>query len=221
MYRLWRDGERPLVPGEERIVAVLPLFHVHGLGNGVHTWLALSYRARLLERFDALPDGHPDIDALDDKIYRLECLRDAYAAWLADPGATAVLRAGEVKLPLPAPTTSSETANTQTGSRAHLALAAVVASSLAGLAHAQSATGWGRNNFGQTTPPAGVSNIGSAPLVICAILCHFDKATTRGTLPQTFWCMFIARNLFNIFLLFSKKSVSKIPIYTIIIKLYF
>jgi malonyl-CoA/methylmalonyl-CoA synthetase len=36
----------------DRLLLPLPLFHVHGLGNGVHTWLALGYRARLLERFD-------------------------------------------------------------------------------------------------------------------------------------------------------------------------
>jgi malonyl-CoA/methylmalonyl-CoA synthetase len=31
---------------------VLPLFHVHGLGNGVHSWLATGCRMRLAERFD-------------------------------------------------------------------------------------------------------------------------------------------------------------------------
>jgi malonyl-CoA/methylmalonyl-CoA synthetase len=36
----------------DRLLLPLPLFHVHGLGNGVHTWLALGYRTRLLERFD-------------------------------------------------------------------------------------------------------------------------------------------------------------------------
>jgi malonyl-CoA/methylmalonyl-CoA synthetase len=33
-------------------LAVLPLFHVHGLGNGVHAWLASGCRMRLAERFD-------------------------------------------------------------------------------------------------------------------------------------------------------------------------
>ena len=34
-----------------RLLLPLPLFHVHGLGNGLHTWLALGYRLRLQERF--------------------------------------------------------------------------------------------------------------------------------------------------------------------------
>lgn len=41
----WRMTE------EDRLLLPLPLFHVHGLGNGLHTWLALGYRLRLLERF--------------------------------------------------------------------------------------------------------------------------------------------------------------------------
>ena len=36
---------------DDRLLLSLPLFHVHGLGNGLHTWLALGYRLRLLERF--------------------------------------------------------------------------------------------------------------------------------------------------------------------------
>ena len=36
---------------EDRLLLALPLFHVHGLGNGVHTWLMAGYRMRLLERF--------------------------------------------------------------------------------------------------------------------------------------------------------------------------
>ena len=41
------------ITGDDRYLAVLPLFHVHGLGNGVHTWLASGCRMRLAERFDA------------------------------------------------------------------------------------------------------------------------------------------------------------------------
>ncbi|MGZ8413790.1 MAG: class I adenylate-forming enzyme family protein [Gemmatirosa sp.] len=37
----------------DRYLAVLPLFHVHGLANGVHCWLASGCRMRLEERFDA------------------------------------------------------------------------------------------------------------------------------------------------------------------------
>ena len=36
----------------DRLLLALPLFHVHGLGNGVCTWLAARCRMRLLERFD-------------------------------------------------------------------------------------------------------------------------------------------------------------------------
>jgi len=36
----------------DRYLAVLPLFHVHGLANGVCAWLASGCRMRLVERFD-------------------------------------------------------------------------------------------------------------------------------------------------------------------------
>lgn len=36
---------------DDRLLLPLPLFHVHGLGNGLHTWLALGYHVRLLDRF--------------------------------------------------------------------------------------------------------------------------------------------------------------------------
>src|SRR6185369_14173043 len=41
------------ITSDDRYLAVLPLFHVHGLGNGVHTWLASGCHMRLEERFDA------------------------------------------------------------------------------------------------------------------------------------------------------------------------
>jgi malonyl-CoA/methylmalonyl-CoA synthetase len=40
------------ITADDRYLAVLPLFHVHGLGNGVHSWLASGCRMRLAERFD-------------------------------------------------------------------------------------------------------------------------------------------------------------------------
>ena len=43
---VWRITEN------DRYLAMLPLFHVHGLGNGVHSWLISGCRMRLLERFD-------------------------------------------------------------------------------------------------------------------------------------------------------------------------
>jgi malonyl-CoA/methylmalonyl-CoA synthetase len=36
----------------DRFLLALPLFHVHGLGNGLHSWLLSGCRMRLLERFD-------------------------------------------------------------------------------------------------------------------------------------------------------------------------
>ena len=41
------------VTGADRLLLALPLFHVHGLGNGVHAWLGSGCHLRLVERFDA------------------------------------------------------------------------------------------------------------------------------------------------------------------------
>jgi malonyl-CoA/methylmalonyl-CoA synthetase len=40
------------ITSDDRLLLALPLFHVHGLGNGLHSWLASGCRMRLLERFD-------------------------------------------------------------------------------------------------------------------------------------------------------------------------
>lgn len=40
------------ITSADRLLLALPLFHVHGLGNGIHTWLMAGYRMRLLERFE-------------------------------------------------------------------------------------------------------------------------------------------------------------------------
>ena len=50
--------------------------------------------ARLIWKYEYSPDGACDFAALDRKISRLEDLRDAYVAWLADPEAYAAVRAG-------------------------------------------------------------------------------------------------------------------------------
>ena len=42
---------------DDRYLAVLPLFHVHGLGNGVLSWLTSGCRMRLAEHFDAVRIG--------------------------------------------------------------------------------------------------------------------------------------------------------------------
>jgi malonyl-CoA/methylmalonyl-CoA synthetase len=41
------------ITASDRYLAALPLFHVHGLGNGVQCWLASGCHMRLVERFDA------------------------------------------------------------------------------------------------------------------------------------------------------------------------
>jgi malonyl-CoA/methylmalonyl-CoA synthetase len=40
------------ISSADRLLLALPLFHVHGLGNGLHCWLASGCRMLLLERFD-------------------------------------------------------------------------------------------------------------------------------------------------------------------------
>lgn len=39
------------ITANDRFLLALPLFHVHGLGNGLHCWLASGCRMKLLERF--------------------------------------------------------------------------------------------------------------------------------------------------------------------------
>jgi malonyl-CoA/methylmalonyl-CoA synthetase len=41
------------ITAADRFLLALPLFHVHGLGNGLHTWLMSGCRMRLLERFES------------------------------------------------------------------------------------------------------------------------------------------------------------------------
>jgi malonyl-CoA/methylmalonyl-CoA synthetase len=40
------------ITAADRFLLPLPLFHVHGLGNGLHTWLIAGCRMRLMERFE-------------------------------------------------------------------------------------------------------------------------------------------------------------------------
>jgi malonyl-CoA/methylmalonyl-CoA synthetase len=40
------------ITDRDRFLLALPLFHIHALGNGLHTWLLSGCRMRLLERFD-------------------------------------------------------------------------------------------------------------------------------------------------------------------------
>ena len=40
------------ITSADRLLLALPLFHVHGLANGLHCWLAGGFHMRLLERFE-------------------------------------------------------------------------------------------------------------------------------------------------------------------------
>jgi malonyl-CoA/methylmalonyl-CoA synthetase len=40
------------ITGRDRFLLALPLFHVHALANGLHSWLIAGCRMRLLERFE-------------------------------------------------------------------------------------------------------------------------------------------------------------------------
>ena len=40
------------ITADDRYLAVLPLFHVHGLGNGLHVWLLSGCHMKLVERFE-------------------------------------------------------------------------------------------------------------------------------------------------------------------------
>lgn len=40
------------ITDRDRFLLALPLFHIHALGNGLHTWLVSGCRMRLLERFE-------------------------------------------------------------------------------------------------------------------------------------------------------------------------
>ena len=41
------------ITAADRFLLALPLFHVHGLGNGLHCWLVSGCRMKLLERFES------------------------------------------------------------------------------------------------------------------------------------------------------------------------
>jgi malonyl-CoA/methylmalonyl-CoA synthetase len=50
------------ITAEDRFLLALPLFHVHGLANGIHCWLASGCGMRLLERFDHYKAGGEFLD---------------------------------------------------------------------------------------------------------------------------------------------------------------
>jgi malonyl-CoA/methylmalonyl-CoA synthetase len=50
------------ITAADRFLLALPLFHVHGLGNGLHCWLISGCRMRLLERFVHQTAGETFLD---------------------------------------------------------------------------------------------------------------------------------------------------------------
>jgi malonyl-CoA/methylmalonyl-CoA synthetase len=50
------------ITAADRFLLALPLFHVHGLGNGLHCWLISGCRMRLLPRFDRETAGREFLD---------------------------------------------------------------------------------------------------------------------------------------------------------------
>ena len=50
------------ITSSDRFLLALPLFHVHGLGNGLHCWLASGCRMRLLERFESKKAAEEFVD---------------------------------------------------------------------------------------------------------------------------------------------------------------
>jgi long-chain acyl-CoA synthetase len=52
MYHLWRDGDRPLVPGTEKAIAVLPLFHIYALTAVLLRQMRDGNEVLLRQRFD-------------------------------------------------------------------------------------------------------------------------------------------------------------------------
>ena len=50
------------ITADDRFLLALPLFHAHGLGNGIHCWLLMGCRTRLLERFDRVSAAETFVD---------------------------------------------------------------------------------------------------------------------------------------------------------------
>ncbi|WP_238121479.1 MULTISPECIES: AMP-binding protein [unclassified Xanthobacter] len=87
MYRLWRDGGRPLVAGQERIIAVLPLFHIYALTTVLLRHLRDGNEILLRQRFDVETLIH-DVSAL--KASQFSGVPTMWVALLNRPGVEAV-----------------------------------------------------------------------------------------------------------------------------------
>jgi malonyl-CoA/methylmalonyl-CoA synthetase len=95
----WRIGP------DDRLLLTLPLFHVHGLGNGLHCWLLSGCRLRLLERFDHTRSAADFLDFQPTVFFGVPTI---YVRLLATPESTARTIGGFMRLwvsgsaPLPA-----------------------------------------------------------------------------------------------------------------------
>lgn len=90
---------------DDRFLLVLPLFHVHGLGNGLHCWLISGCRMRLLERFEHQRAAEEFLDFQPTLFFGVPTI---YVRLLDIPEATAQKIGGTLRLfvsgsaPLPA-----------------------------------------------------------------------------------------------------------------------
>ena len=83
MYRAWRDGGRPLVPGTEKIIAVLPLFHIYALTTVLLRHLRDGNQVLLRQRFDVETLIH---DVTELKASQFSGVPTMWVALLGRPG---------------------------------------------------------------------------------------------------------------------------------------
>jgi len=74
------------ITSQDRLLLALPLFHVHGLGNGLHCWLLSGCRLRLLERFNRRQAGADFLDFRPTLFFGVPTM---YAHLLETPAETA------------------------------------------------------------------------------------------------------------------------------------
>lgn len=74
------------ITAADRLLLPLPLFHVHGLGNGLHCWLAAGFRMRLLERFEHQTAAAQFLDFQPTLFFGVPAM---YVRLLGTPGAEA------------------------------------------------------------------------------------------------------------------------------------
>lgn len=87
MYRAWRDGGRPLVAGTEKVVAVLPLFHIYALTTVLLRHVRDGNEILLRQRFEVEQLIH-DVSVL--KASQFSGVPTMWVALLNRPGVEAV-----------------------------------------------------------------------------------------------------------------------------------